>query len=80
MNCTTGLPPSNDGVKTTVIAVFPMVAVPIVGAVGTPGSVTAFDGIDDALVPFAFVAVTIHTYVLAFDSPATTVGDALLTV
>ena len=57
-----------------------MFADPIVGATGTPGSVTAFDGIDGVLIPFAFVAVTVHPYVLAFDRPPTTDGDALLTV
>ncbi len=53
-------PPFEVGaVQETVAVVLPGVAVPMVGAPGTVGTVTEFDGGDEALVPTALVAVTV---------------------
>ena len=49
--------------------------------VGAPGSVdnfTEFEGEEGALVPTAFVAVTVNWYVLPLVKPVTTIGEALL--
>ena len=57
------LPPFDAGaVKVSVAWAFPAVAVPIVGAPGTPAGVTLFDGADAGPVPAAFVAVTVKVY------------------
>jgi hypothetical protein len=42
--------------------------IPIVGAVGTDAGTKLFDAADGGLVPIAFVAVTVHRYVLPFVS------------
>jgi hypothetical protein len=44
---------------------------------GTVLGTTAADAGDNAPVPFAFVAVTVHVYDFPFVSPLTTVGDAM---
>jgi hypothetical protein len=58
-----GLPPSLAGaVQVTVACASPAVAVTAAGALGTVAGatgVTSFDGADAALVPTAFVAVTV---------------------
>jgi hypothetical protein len=46
-------------VKATVAFALPAVAVPIVGAPGTPAGVTLFDAAEAAPVPIALGAVTV---------------------
>ena len=54
------LPPLLAGaVKVRLAVVLPAVAVPIVGAPGTPAGVALLDAADAALVPIALVAVTV---------------------
>ena len=54
------LPPLLAGaVKLIVTWVLPAVAVPMVGAPGTPAGVTLFDAADAAPAPFAFAATTL---------------------
>ena len=53
-------PPVEDAVKEIVACPMLEVAMPIVGAPGTVAGVTGFDAIDEALVPKAFVAVTVN--------------------
>ena len=47
-------------VHVTVALAFPVVAVPIIGAPGTVGSVTELDAAEAFPVPTAFVAVTVN--------------------
>ena len=56
----TALPPVAPAVNVIEADVFPPVAVPIVGACGTVVAVIEFDAEDVALVPAAFVAVTVN--------------------
>jgi hypothetical protein len=70
-----GLPPSNGATNNTVSFPFPTPAVGCPGAVGTVLGTAAFDAGDAGLVPFAFVAVTVHVYVLPLESEPTTIGD-----
>jgi len=51
------------------------VAVPIVGAPGTPHVVTLPLGVDGALVPTILVAVTVNVYAVLFESPVTLIGE-----
>jgi hypothetical protein len=54
------LPPLLIGaVKLTLAVALPPVAVTAVGAPGTVAGVTLFDGVEEALVPAAFVATTV---------------------
>ena len=53
----------------------PAVALTLVGAPGTPIGVTEFDAVDDALVPAAFVAVTLNVYVVPLLKPVIVIGD-----
>ena len=53
------LPLFAGAVKLTEALPLPRIAVPIAGAFGTPAGVTLFDGAEAALVPTAFVAVTV---------------------
>jgi hypothetical protein len=54
---------------------FPRVAVPIVGAPGVVIGVAELLDAEAALVPTAFVAVTVNVYVVPFDKPVTMSGD-----
>jgi hypothetical protein len=55
------LPPLSTGaVNVTDADSWPAVAVPIVGGSGTVAGTTAFESAEGALVPKAFVAVTVH--------------------
>jgi hypothetical protein len=54
------LPPSNGATNDTVSCAFPTPAVGCPGGVGTVLGTAALDGGDAELVPFAFVAVTVH--------------------
>ena len=47
------------GVNVIEVCPFPAVAVPIIGASGTVEGVTEFEAELDALVPLAFIAVTV---------------------
>ena len=54
------LPPVIAGaVKVTLAVVLPAVAVPMVGAPGTPAGVALLDAAEAALIPIALVAVTV---------------------
>jgi len=55
------LPPLLTGaLKPTLAVALPGVAVPMVGAPGTPAGVTLLDAADAALVPAALLAVTVN--------------------
>ncbi len=55
-----GLPPSEaGGVKATVAWPLPAVALPMVGAPGTPAGVTLFDAADAGPLPTALAAFTV---------------------
>ena len=62
-------------VKVTVACPLPYVAVPMVGAPGTPAGTTELLVPDGVLVPTEFVAVTVKVYVWPFVSPVTTIGE-----
>ena len=47
------------------------------GASGTGAGTAGADGGDGALVPNAFVAVTVHVYVAPLVKPVTVTGDAV---
>jgi hypothetical protein len=68
------LPLAAGAVNVTAAWAFPAVAVPIVGAPGTPAGVTLFDGADAGPVPTAFVAVTVKVYAVPLVSPVTESG------
>ena len=54
------MPPfGKGGVKVTVACVFPGVAVPTVGALGTMLGVAALEAVDAELLPIAFLAFTV---------------------
>ena len=56
----TAVPPLLAGaVKVTLAVVLPAVAVPMVGAPGTPAGIALLDAPDAALLPIALVAVTV---------------------
>jgi len=63
-------------VNVIVASPFPLVAVPIVGASGIVAGTIELLTLDVALVPFAFVAVTVKVYVVPFVRPVITIGDA----
>ena len=50
------------------------VAARLRGAVGWVDNVTEFDGVEDAPIPTALVAVTVNVYVSPFVSPVTVIG------
>jgi hypothetical protein len=56
----------------------PAVAVTPVGALGTVDGVTEFEAADDALVPLAFVAVTVKVYVVPLVRPVIVIGEPVL--
>jgi hypothetical protein len=72
------LPPFAGGVNETVICALPATTAGCAGAPGTVLGTTAADAGDGALVPSPFVAVTVHVYVLPFESAPTTIGDPAL--
>ena len=54
------VPPfGKGGIKVTVACVFPGVAVPTVGALGTMLGVAALEAVDAELLPIAFLAFTV---------------------
>jgi hypothetical protein len=63
------------GVNATDACPLPPVAVPTVGAPGTVAAVTEFEAADAALVPAAFVAVTVKVYAVPFVRPITVIGE-----
>ena len=72
------LPPSNAGpVKATSTEPSPAVAVPIVGASGTPVGVALFDAADSNESPLAFVACTVHVTAVPFGT-VTETGETVL--
>jgi hypothetical protein len=72
-------PPLFTGaVNVTIACPFPATAVTPVGAPGTVTGVTEFDAVDDALVPIAFVAVTVNVYAVPLTRPVTVIGEPLL--
>ena len=77
------LPPSLSGaVQETEAEASPAVAVTPVGAPGTVAGafgVTLFDGAEAALLPTAFVAITVNVYVVPFVRPVS-VADVPVTV
>jgi hypothetical protein len=70
------LPPLFGAVKDTVTSALPDAPVGCAGALGIVLGTAAADAADGAPSPFAFVAVTVHVYVLPFVSAVTTSGDA----
>ena len=64
----------NATVSGPVVVVGPGVAFTLLGDAGTFATVTGFDAADGAPVPTAFVAVTVHVYVLPAVSAATEIG------
>ena len=76
VNPVTALPPSNPGVNATSTEPSPGVAVPIVGASGTPDGVTEFEGADSNESPLAFVACTVHLTAVPFGT-VTETGDTV---
>jgi len=70
-----GLPPSNGATNDTVTCALPPDTVGCAGASGTRFGTTTADAGDGALVPFAFVAVTVHVYDFPFERPARTIGE-----
>jgi aconitase B len=70
------LPPSNGAVNETVICASPGSAVGGAGGSGTRFGMTAADGADEGLVPFALVAVTVHVYDFPLVRPPTMTGGA----
>jgi hypothetical protein len=64
-------------VKVTVALALPAVAVPMVGAPGTVAAaagVTLFDAAEAALLPLAFVALTVNVYAVPLVSPVTLIA------
>jgi len=68
------LPPSAGAVHVTDAEFGPAVAVTPVGAAGRSAGTIAFDAADAALVPIAFVAVTVNVYDVPFVRPVTVVA------
>ncbi len=69
------LPPSNGATNATLICAFPAVTVGCAGGSGTRLGTTTSDAGDGALVPFAFVAVSVHVYDFPLVNPTTMIGD-----
>src|SRR5918994_2640711 len=70
-------PPFDAGaVKAMLACALPAVAAPMLGAPGTVAGVT-FALADAAELPRAFVAITLHTYVVPFVRPVTEIGLAV---
>jgi hypothetical protein len=68
-------PPFDTGAVNEIVACpLPLVADTPVGAFGTVDGVTELLVPDEALVPFAFVAVTVNVYVVPFVKPVTVIG------
>ena len=61
--------------KVTVACALPAVAVPIVGAPGTPAGVTLLEDAEGALAPTALVAVTAKVYAVPLVRPLTVSGE-----
>ena len=70
-----GLPPLNGATNDTVNSPLPTPAVGCPGAFGTVLGITGADAGDGGLVPFAFVAVTVHEYDFPFDRDPTEIGE-----
>ena len=70
------LPPLNGAANETVTSAFPATTVAFAGPFGIVLGITAADGGEGKLVPFAFVAATVHAYDFPFDKPPTTRGEA----
>ena len=70
-----GLPPLDGAANDTVSCALPTATFGWAGAVGTVLGTTAADAGDGTLVPFAFVAVTVHVYDFPFDNAVTTIGE-----
>ena len=70
------LPPLNGAENETVTSAFPATTLAFAGTFGIVLGITAADGGDGKLVPFAFVAVTVHVYDFPFDNPLTVMGEA----
>ena len=71
-------PPLLTGALNIIVAwPLPAVAVPIVGTPDTVAGVAELLVTDDALVPTAFVAVTVNVYVVPFVNPVTVTGEPL---
>jgi hypothetical protein len=62
-------------VNATVACALPAVAVPMVGAPGTPWGVTLFEGAEAAPVPTELVALTVNVYDVPLVRPVTVQGD-----
>ena len=69
------LPPSNGATNDTVSCPLPTSALGVAGALGTVLGIAAGDGGDAGLVPFAFVAVTVHVYDFPFVRAPTVIGE-----
>ena len=70
------LPLLEGAVKVTDACALPAVAVPIVGAPGTPAGVTLFEALDAGPVPATLVAVTVKVYAVPLVRPVTVIGEA----
>jgi hypothetical protein len=70
------LPPLKGATNETVNSPLPTTTVGAAGAAGTVLGVAARDDGDAGLVPFAFVAVTVHVYDLPLVRPPTVIGEA----
>ena len=72
-----GLPPSLLGAaKAMLTCALPRVAVPMPGAPGSVAGVTLFDAAEAALLPSAFVAITLQAIGVPLLSPVTVIGEA----
>jgi hypothetical protein len=69
------LPLFTGGVNVTVAWPFPAVAVPIVGAPGTPAGVTALLALELLLSPTLLVAITVKVYEVPFVKPVIIIGE-----
>jgi len=70
-----GLPPLAGAVKPTAICALPGTTVGGAGADGSVLGTAVAEAGEDAPVPFAFVAATVHVYVLPFVRDVTTSGE-----
>jgi hypothetical protein len=69
-------PPLLAGAVNVIVACpLPAVALTPVGVPGVVAGVTALLAVEDALVPFAFVAVTVNVYAVPFVRPVTIIPD-----
>jgi hypothetical protein len=69
------LPPSNGARNETVTFARPAMTVGGAGASGTRFGIAVVDGTDGSLVPFTFVAVTVHVYDFPLVRPPTRSGE-----